>query len=104
MISYSISAIKKENSYKSKSKFNQVPVFVRGQNVVQQQTSTQNNSYAENFDDNTICSNSNKDYDLLVVDWKNMNQIKISNIAELEMHDLIQFKVGKYLIRFFVYS
>lgn len=35
---------------------------------------------------------------MLVVDWKNMNPVKISNISELQIHDLIQFKVSIYMI------
>jgi len=33
---------------------------------------------------------------MLVVDWKNMAQIKITNITELQISDLLQFKVSFY--------
>jgi len=31
---------------------------------------------------------------MLVVDWKNMTQIKITNITELQIYDLLQFRVS----------
>jgi len=31
---------------------------------------------------------------MLVVDWKNMSQIKITNITELQTYDLLQFKAS----------
>jgi len=33
---------------------------------------------------------------MLVVDWKNMSQIKITNITELQISDLLQFKASFY--------
>jgi len=33
---------------------------------------------------------------MLVVDWKNMSQIKITNITELQIYDLLQFKASFY--------
>jgi len=33
---------------------------------------------------------------MLVVDWKNMTQIKITNITELQIYDLLQFRASFY--------
>lgn len=41
-------------------------------------------------------SNTSEDYDVLVVDWKNMTPMKISNLSDLQVSDLIQFKVRFY--------
>lgn len=55
--------------------------------------SLQNSSHTENEKDKTSESNASEDCDVLVVDWKNMSPLKVSNIFELQIHDLIQFKV-----------
>lgn len=90
-----ISVWKQENvsSKPFKTKVGQVPVFVRPPKCTSTK-STQNSFHLEdeNFKANECSVNEN--YDMLVVDWKNMSTIKISNISELKLHDLLQFKVS----------
>ncbi|KAL5240233.1 hypothetical protein ACI65C_007643 [Semiaphis heraclei] len=73
-------------------KFNKVPVFVRGQTCTPK-TSTQNSSYIENENNQSNDSVISENCDVLVVDWKNMSQIKITNITDLQTYDLLQFKI-----------
>ncbi|XP_025195048.1 uncharacterized protein LOC112594469 [Melanaphis sacchari] len=73
-------------------KFHKVPVFVRGQ-ACTPITSTQNINYTENENNKSSDSNLSENCDMLVVDWKNMSQIKVTNITELQIHDLLQFKI-----------
>lgn len=40
---------------------------------------------------------------MLVVDWKNMTPVKITNISELQVHDLLQFKVSIYFDFTYIY-
>lgn len=75
-----------------KTKITKVPVFVRGQSCTSK-NSLGNSSYIENENIQISDSYSSENYDMLVVDWKNLNPVKISNISELEIHDLLQFKV-----------
>lgn len=76
-------------------KFNKVPVFVRGQTCTPK-SSTQNSSYIENENNQSNDSVISENCDMLVVDWKNMSQIKITNITELQTYDLLQFKASLY--------
>jgi len=77
------------------TKFTKVPVFIRGQSSTPI-NSVQNNSFTENDDNKTIESNTTEDY-MLVVDWKNMSPVKVSNISELQIHDVLQFKASLFL-------
>lgn len=40
---------------------------------------------------------------MLVVDWKSMTPVKITNISELQVHDLLQFKVSIYFDSMFIH-
>ncbi|XP_022174412.1 uncharacterized protein LOC111036624 isoform X2 [Myzus persicae] len=86
----SLSAWKNEKPFNIK--FNKVPVFVRGQTCTPK-TSTQNSSYIENENNKSNDSILSENCDMLVVDWKNMSQIKITNLTELQIYDLLQFKI-----------
>lgn len=86
-----ILAKKKENVLKS----SKVPVFVRGQTCTPK-NSIQNGLYTENNDNKTTESSISEDCDMLVVDWKNMSPVQVLNISDLQIHDLLQFKVSVY--------
>lgn len=85
---HSILVWKKEKPFKTK--VTNVPIFVRGQ-MCTSKNSTPNCSYSENKQSE---SDTNEDCDALVVDWKNMGSLKITNISELQINDLLQFKVS----------
>lgn len=87
-----ISVWKKENPLKTK--VTKVPVFVRGQ--MSTTNSTPNCSYTENVNYKPSESDTSGDCDALVVDWKNMAPLKITNISELQTNDLLQFKVSDF--------
>lgn len=63
--------------------------------------SIQNTSYTEN-ENNKTSESTSEDYDILVVDWKNMSPIKITNISELQIYDMIQFKVSIIIIKYYI--
>jgi len=70
-------------------------VFVRGQ-ISTPTTPTINSSCIENENNKSSDSIISEHCDMLVVDWKNMSQIKITNITELQIYDLLQFKASFY--------
>lgn len=74
-------------------KFNKVPVFVRGQTCTTK-ASTENSSFTEYENNKSNDSILSENCDMLIVDWKNMSQIKITNITELQTYDLLQFKAS----------
>lgn len=76
-------------------KFNKVPVFVRGQTCTPK-ASTENSSFTEYENNKSNDSILSENCDMLIVDWKNMSQIKITNITELQTYDLLQFKASFY--------
>lgn len=79
-------------------KFTKVPVFVRSKTCLDV-NSTPNGSILEKYDNMSVASSTNEDCDvMLVVDWKNMSPVKLSSITELQLHDLIQFKVNNKFI------
>lgn len=43
-----------------------------------------------------MASSTSEDCDMLVVDWKDMAPVQILNISDLQIHDLLQFKVSIY--------
>lgn len=74
-----------------------VPVFERNKKCTPNNTK-QNGVHTLNGMDKNDETTSNENYDIMVVDWKNMTPLKISDISELQVHDLIQFKVSVYFI------
>lgn len=87
-MNHSISVSKK---IKPKSKLAKVPVFVRGQMLT---PSSLNSSSSENENHTNTVNNIIEHNDPEVVDWKDMSKINITNISELQVHDILQFKVS----------
>lgn len=75
-----------------KSKLAKVPVFVRGQTLTP--NSLNNSSFSENENHSNTINNIMEHNDPEVVDWKDMSKINITNISELQIHDILQFKVS----------
>lgn len=48
-----------------------------------------------------ITNEDNVTNDMLVVDWKNMTPLKITSISELQVHDLLQFKVSGFFLYYY---
>lgn len=90
--------IKSEHSILAKQKGtasngSQVPVFVRNK-ISSDEKSTPDN-YSTGSYNLSATNGINEDCDImLVVDWKNMSAVKLSSISELQIHDIIQFKVN----------
>lgn len=76
-----------------KANVNKVPVFVRGQTCTPV-SSTLNGFNSENKNSEAHESSESEDYDFEVVDWKNKSVVKITNISDLKILDLLQFKVS----------
>lgn len=112
---HSILAWTEEKPLKTKrNKVNNVPVFTRGPKL-NSENSIQNdflNPFYSKNDNNITNESDNEDCDMLIVDWKNMTPIKITDISELQPYDLIQFKVSdflfdvlfSYIYIFFIYT
>jgi len=81
-------SVQKQKPFRS-TKIIKVPVFERIKKCTANNTTQNGVNTLNEMGENNLSEN----YDMMVVDWKNMTPSKISDISELRVYDLIQFKV-----------